>query len=114
MAEIGAEYILMILCGLIVLSYFFTIISKSIRVPSVLLLLFTGIIFKLIANYYQLNWVMPVRLVEGLGGIGLTMIILEAGLDLRLDRNKFKLIRDSFLSALIILILSAIFVTGIL
>jgi Kef-type K+ transport system membrane component KefB len=40
--------------------------------------------------------------------------MLEAGLDLKLTKNKMKLIRDSFLSALVIFLVSAVLVTAIL
>jgi Kef-type K+ transport system membrane component KefB len=43
---------------------------------------------------------------EVLGILGLIMIVLEAGLDLEVNRNKLKLIRNAFFSALIILTLS--------
>jgi NhaP-type Na+/H+ or K+/H+ antiporter len=54
------------------------------------------------------------KLVETLGVVGLIMIVLESGLDLKLGRDKLKLIRNSFLSALIIFIISASLVTAIL
>src|SRR6476469_7731692 len=44
--------------------------------------------------------------VEFFGAIGLVMIVLEAGLDLKLGRNKIPLITRSFLAAFFILILS--------
>ena len=52
--------------------------------------------------------------VEGLGVVGLIMIVLEAGLDLKLNRQKVPLIRRSFLSATIILLFSAALITLIL
>lgn len=105
---------LIILCSLVILSYFFSIISQYIRVPSVLLLLFAGIGLRMIADAYQLNLRLPATLVEGLGVVGLIMIILEAGLDLKLGRDKIKLVRDSFLSALVILVVSVALITAIL
>jgi Kef-type K+ transport system membrane component KefB len=114
MGVIDTEYLLIILCSLVVLSYFFSIISTTIKVPSVLLLLFAGIGFKLISNANNFNLILPANLVEGLGVVGLIMIVLEAGLDLRLDKSKVKLIRDSFLAALLILILSTAAVSYIL
>jgi hypothetical protein len=54
------------------------------------------------------------KLVELLGVVGLIMIVLEAGLDLKLKREKIKLIKDSFFSAFFILILSTTLVTALL
>src|SRR5690606_38002223 len=52
--------------------------------------------------------------VEGLGVVGLIMIVLEAGLDLKLSRDRVLLIRNSFFSALFILAISIALVMGIL
>jgi Kef-type K+ transport system membrane component KefB len=114
MRNISTELLLIILCALVVLSYFFSIASRYIRVPSVLLLLFAGLGLRQAAEAYDFNFVLPSNLVEGLGVVGLIMIILEAGLDLKLEQNKKKLIRDSFLAALLILILSLSLITAIL
>lgn len=114
MGTVSTELLLIILCGLVVLSYLFSIISQFIRIPSVLLLLFAGMGFRLLANAYDVTISLPANLVEGLGVVGLIMIILEAGLDLKLGEEKIKLVRDSFLSALIILLLSTTLITAIL
>jgi Kef-type K+ transport system membrane component KefB len=114
MPNISTELLLIILCTLVVLSYFFSIASRYIRVPSVLLLLFAGLGLRQIAEAYDFNFALPPNLVEGLGVVGLIMIILEAGLDLKLEQNKKKLIRDSFLAALLILILSITLIAAIL
>lgn len=114
MGPIDTEYLLIFLSGLVVLSYFFSFVSRFIKIPSVLLLLFAGIGFKLLASHYNFTLRLPSSLIEGLGVVGIIMIILEAGLDLKLEKNKIKNIRDSFLSALIILILSTAGITTIL
>lgn len=114
MEVVSTEVLLMLLCGLVVLSYFFSIASQYIRIPSVLLLLFAGIGLRQLANAYEVVIHLPANLVESLGVVGLIMIILEAGLDLKLTRSKRGLIRDSFLSALIILIISVASITAAL
>ena len=112
--NLSPEVLLIILCGLIVLSYFFSILSRFIKIPSVLLLLFAGIGFHAIAQTNHFNISIPAEIVDGLGVVGLIMIVLEAGLDLELSKSKGALIRNSFFAALVILILSAALLTGIL
>lgn len=112
--NLSTELLLIMLCGLIVLSYFFSIASKYIKIPSVLLLLFAGIGFRALADANNFAVPLPAELVNGLGVIGLIMIVLEAGLDLELSKEKMSLIRNSFFAALLILILSAALLTGIL
>lgn len=114
MVYLYTELLLIVLCSLVVLSYIFSIIGQNLRVPSVLLLLFAGIGFRFLADSYDLEFVIPIKMVEILGVVGLIMIVLEAGLDLELSKDKIKLIRDSFFSAIVLLVLSAALITTIL
>jgi len=114
MGNLSTEELLIIGCGLVIMSYIFSIISNYLKVPSVLLLLFAGIAFKAIADSSGVNIAFSPQLIELLGVVGLIMIVLEAGLDLKLSRGKLKLIKSSFFSALIILVLSTAMVTAIL
>lgn len=105
--HLNSYTIIILLSTVVILSYFFTIISKKTNIPSVLLLIGTGVGIKYFSGQYGL----PVQdvdfLVKILGSVGLIMIILEAGLDLDVNRKKIKLIRNSFFSALIIFLVSA-------
>lgn len=98
--------LLLILSSVVVISYLFSILSRYIKIPSVLLLLASGIVLRVIVDQQQLQISFPPILVEFLGVTGLVMIVLEAGLDLRLTADKKKLIRDSFFSALVIFLVS--------
>ncbi len=111
---LDTEEILIVICSLIVLSYLFSIVSSYIRVPSVLLLLFAGIGFRWLADFNEMNMSFSAQLVEALGVVGLIMIVLEAGLDLKLGKDKVKLIRDSFFSALFIFVISTVLLSIIL
>ena len=114
MNGLNSDQYLIIICSLVVVSYIFSIISRYIRIPSVLLLLFAGIGLRYLADQSGLSIEFPSRMIEILGTVGLIMIVFEAGLDLKLGRNKLKLIRNSFFSALIILIISCVLITTIL
>ncbi|MBL7739421.1 MAG: cation:proton antiporter [Chitinophagaceae bacterium] len=114
MWKLNTDEILIATCSLVVLSYLFSIISRYIRVPSVLLLLFAGIGFRVLADLYSVNIYFSQQLIEILGVVGLIMIVLEAGLDLKLGRDKLKVIRNSFFSALVIFALSTALLTYIL
>jgi NhaP-type Na+/H+ or K+/H+ antiporter len=103
--------IIILLSAIVILSYLFNLLSRATRVPSVLLLITTGIAIKYLSNYYGYVQQDVSILVRILGAIGLIMIVLEAALDLEINREKIKLIRDSFLSALIISMVSA-FIIG--
>lgn len=114
MQIMNTEEILIVICTLIVVSYLFSIASQYIRIPSVLLLLFAGIGFRALADFNQFEISFSAKLIESLGVVGLIMIVLEAGLDLKLGRDKVKLIRDSFFSALFIFVISTVLLSIIL
>src|SRR3954465_15476442 len=114
MGDVSTELLLIILCSFIVLSYLFSIISRRIKVPSVLLLLFTGMLFRVISKANDFFIPIPMQLVEGLGVVGLIMIVLEAGLDLKIEKYKMPMIRNAFFSALVILLVSTLLVMAIL
>ncbi len=100
--------IIILLSSVIILSYIFSMLSKKTNIPSVLLLIGTGIVVKQFAGHLWYNDVIINKLVKILGAVGLIMIVLEAALDLKLGREKIKLIRNSLGSALFIFLISAI------
>jgi len=106
MANLSTEWLLILLGSVIVISYLFSIISNYIKVPSVLLLLAAGMILREITTANQWHVPLPSHTVDFFGAIGLVMIVLEAGLDLKLGRNKLPLISRSFFAAFFILVLS--------
>lgn len=108
MNETSSYIFILGICVLVIISYLFNLLSDKTGIPSVLLLLLSGILVREILIYNQVLVNIPARAVEMCGIVGLIMIILEAGLDLQISRNKIKLIRNAFLSALIILVLSTV------
>lgn len=110
-----STYILIIAsCTLVILSYLFNLLSKKTGIPSVLMLLISGIAVREFLNYSGKSFTVPSNMVELFGILGLIMIILEAGLDLSVSKKKLKLVRNAFLSALVILVFSAALVSAFL
>lgn len=114
MANLTTEWLLIVLGGVVVISYLFSIISNFIKVPSVLLLLMTGIALREMSKAYGWNIPLPAHAVDFFGAIGLVMIVLEAGLDLKLGKDKLPLISSSFFAAFFILLLSVTAITAAL
>lgn len=101
-------YFILASCLLIIFSYLINLFTNKRGIPSVLLLLITGIGVKELLQLYDLSYPIPQGLVELLGIVGLIMIVLEAGLDITITRRyQLKLVKNAFLSALFILLLSA-------
>jgi Kef-type K+ transport system membrane component KefB len=107
MQNISSEIVLIITCTIVIVSYLFSIFSTYVKVPSVLLLLIFGMVLRFIADTQHWGIDFPEQLTELFGTVGLVMIVLEAGLDLQIESNKFRLIRNSFIAALTIFVLSA-------
>ena len=106
--------ILMLLSGLVILSYMFDLLAGRTKLPSVLLLLFLGIGLKALTNYF--GWVTFdfQRILPALGSLGLILIVFEGALELKYDKEKNKLIKQTFFSALIILLGTSLIITIIL
>jgi NhaP-type Na+/H+ or K+/H+ antiporter len=102
-----SHHIIIILSSLVIISYLFNLVSRKTRIPSVLLLIGTGLAIKYMAISYGLLQPDVSKLVKVLGISGLIMIVLEAALDLKLGKNKIPLIRNSFGAALFIFLISA-------
>lgn len=98
--------ILILLSTIIIVSYLFNLLSQKTRIPSVLLLIVVGVIIKYVSPLYGIQTIDVTAPVKVLGAVGLIMIVLEAALDLKVDKSKGKLIRDSFSSAVFIFLLS--------
>ena len=97
-------FLLIALALIVVLSYFFNLISRKTNIPSVLLLILTGILINYGTEYYDLIRIDLFPILELLGIIGLIMIVLEAALDLKLERKKWPIFWRSFVIALVGLI----------
>lgn len=107
-------YILIFICLLIILSSVFNILSEKIKIPSVILLIATGIAMQFLGSEFEITLPYTNLLLEFLGIIGLIFIVLEGSLDLKINRKKIPLIGKSFLSALLILIVTTCIICLIL
>ncbi|GAB4319267.1 MAG: hypothetical protein Kow00127_11450 [Bacteroidales bacterium] len=115
LALLNNSYVLIILTSLLVVfSYLFSALSRRTRIPSVLMLLITGIVARIAFDRmgYTLDYLQTV--LEFFGIIGLILIVLEGALDLRMERKKLGLLFRSFLSALVILVVSALSIAKVM
>jgi cell volume regulation protein A len=106
-------YIILALCLIVILSYIFDITSKYSKIPGVILLIALGIGIQLAGKALKieipdLKPVLPV-----IGTLGLIMIIMEASLDLKLEKRKKVLIIKSISSAFVLLLLFSVVFTFI-
>lgn len=92
---------------LIVFSYLFDRFARKTKFPAVILLMFTGILFRLLSSAYGFNQLGFLdNLIPVLGTVGLILIVLEGALELKISKEKLPLILKGFIAALVILILN--------
>ena len=101
------EYYIIIAASLIIIfSYLFNRVSEKSNIPSVLLLIFLGVIGREFIGLFGvekeriLEIFSRIRILEVLGTLGLILIVLEAALELKIAKEKLKLISKSFVIAL--------------
>ncbi|MDP4828058.1 MAG: cation:proton antiporter [Flavobacteriales bacterium] len=114
--EISNAYGLVIGASLVIIvSYFFQLFAKKTNIPSPLLLIALGILLQQGLQTIGITRI-PYEglLLEILGTVGLIFIVLEAALDLELNKDKWPIIWKSFLVALVGLLLTSFSIAGFL
>ncbi len=99
---------------IIIISYLFNLLASKYSIPSVLLLIVLGVVLKGLVSATGMDAPDLTPILEVLGTIGLIMIVLEASLDLQLEREKRKVISKAFFTSLVTLFLSAIIIGGVM
>lgn len=112
----NSQYLILGLSIVVILSYFFNIISHRFNIPSVILLiaLGIGIEYGLKGLGVQFDEAYEFVFLEVVGIIGLIMIVLEAALDLKLKQEKKGILVRSFLIALLVFLISSASLAGLL
>lgn len=113
-------YIIIAASVIIILSYIFNRLADKSNLPSVLMLIILGIVGRELIGLAGiekesiLQTFAEIKLLEVLGTLGLILIVLEASLELKIERSKFKLISQSFLIAFFGLFLCMFSIGGVL
>jgi NhaP-type Na+/H+ or K+/H+ antiporter len=89
---------------IIIASYGFNKLSSKTSIPSVLMLILTGFV---ISQFIDINAEKARPILALLGNVGLIMIVLEAALDLKLEKKTGKLLTSAFFAALILLLVTS-------
>ena len=87
-------------------SYLFDLIGSRTKLPSVILLLFFGILLRKISDLGKIHLPNTEQLLPTLGTLGLILIVLEGSMDLRLTNEKHTVIRQAIWAAAVQLVIS--------
>lgn len=104
----SVEVILMVLSGLVICSYVFDLVAKNFKIPSVILLLLSGIGLSYLATFLGLRKINFTQVLPVIGTVGLILIVLEGSLELKLEREKAGMIKRSLASAFFILMFTTL------
>ncbi len=102
-------YIIIAASAIVIVSYFFTKISKRTGIPSVLLLIAFGLGLQYGAKFLNIAEFDVTPFLGLLGTIGLILIVLEAALDLKIQKSKKNLILQSLLIAFLGIVCNSVF-----
>ncbi len=106
--------VIIILSAIVLASYLFDLIGSKIKIPSVIVLILSGIGLRILADSLHLQFPILSALLPPLGTIGLVLIVLEGSLDLTLSRDKIILVKRAALSALVLILLTTAVITAVL
>jgi potassium/hydrogen antiporter len=99
--------IIIALCILLLIAYLFDLSAAKTKIPSVILLLITGLILRQIVTLFSFNMPNLQPALPILGTVGLILIVLEGALELELNSSKFSLVKKASLMALLPMLLFA-------
>ena len=100
---------------LVIFSYLFDGIARKTKFPAVILLMLTGIAFRMLAYAYGYkDFKMIEALIPVLGTVGLILIVLEGALELEISKEILPIILKGLLAALIILLLNIVCISILL
>ena len=104
---------IIVLCSLLLLAYVFDLSSPRTRIPSVILLLLLGGVFRIVSERFEILLPNFGPILPILGTIGLILIVLEGALELELNSSKKPLIIKSLLGGTLPILALAFILAGL-
>lgn len=108
------NWILLALSGIIILSYLFDTVAHHSRIPSVVLLIFSGILSRILLDYFGFSIPLLDVILPIVGTLGLILIVLEGALDLKISRDNMGLIARATICSLLGLVITGGLIASLL
>ena len=103
-----STFIILLLCGLVIISYMFEIAAKRTGIPAVLFLILLGILLKKISAYFEIPSIDFIRLIPVIGTVGLILIVFEGALEIEYHNDKRKIFFKVLIVSLVLLALTSV------
>lgn len=84
----SSDLVMVGIAAAVLLSYWYSHLARRFQLPSVMLLVATGVAARVATHAYAVTVTPPPQVLPVLGTIGLVLIVLEGALDLRLDTGR--------------------------
>lgn len=110
----STEIILIALSSIVILSYTFDLLARKFKMPSVILLLMSGIGLHAALSFFRIELPNFQPVLPVVGTLGLILIVLEGALELKLEYSKTKIIKTAFTSAGIVLLITSLCISAFL
>jgi NhaP-type Na+/H+ or K+/H+ antiporter len=101
---------LILICGIIIVAYLIEIFAKRAKVPAILFLILLGIIMREVSDHFELITFDFTPVIPVLGTFGLILIVFEGSLELDYGKHKNRIIRNAFLSSLLVMGVTSILI----
>lgn len=111
---LATSYFIIALSTAVLISYAFDLLSRRFRTPPVLLLLPMGALLRLLTNSLNLTIPYVPEAISTLGTLALILVVLEGGLDLNLEPERFSLVRRTGLTALLSIVITTLLLASML
>jgi len=105
--------VLIFLSSIVIISYIFNLFARHWKFPAVLFLLGLGVLLRYVGIYFNfaINNIQPY--LELFGIVGLILIVLEAALDIKINRSSIPIIKKSLEVSFLVLVLGVIAIASL-
>lgn len=107
------NYVILGLCVIVIIAYLFDISFKYSKIPGVVLLIGLGIILQAIVKTTEFHVPNMKSILPVLGTLGLILIVMDASLEIKLERNSARKLLKGILTAVMLLFIFTIISTVI-
>lgn len=114
MLDLSIYAIITALSSLVIISYIFLLVGTKTRIPMVLMLLVLGMLIREVSIQMGVYVDIPLDFIQFFGVLGLILILLEAGLDLNVSKEKLPLVRLATASSIFVLAASSIGIAALI
>ncbi|RTK94306.1 MAG: hypothetical protein EKK64_08945 [Neisseriaceae bacterium] len=93
----STEHWLMVFSGILIVSFLFNQLQQKVKISSVILLIFLGVVAQLSLEHYAIKVVLPDQALKVFGTLGLLIIVLEAVMDMKITEQNAKVLKKAFI-----------------